>query len=77
MCVHRKKNLTIMKEKKSAMKQDERGMCLRLHENTNDSHNMFEGYYGRRRLKTTVALFLAFLILAVLFYRRQSKILII
>jgi hypothetical protein len=38
---------------------------------------MFEGYYGRRRLKSALALLLAFLIAVTLVYQRQSKILII
>jgi hypothetical protein len=34
---------------------------------------MFEGYYGRRRLKTTVAIVVGFLVLMALLHRRQSE----
>jgi hypothetical protein len=59
------------------MKQNETDMCLHLHENTDNSHNMFEGYNGRRRLKTTLAALIGLLVLLALLHRRQSKISIV
>ena len=60
-----------------AMKHNEKRVCLQLHANIDDSHNMFEGYNGRRRLKTTIALCLAFIILLALLHRPKSEILLI
>jgi hypothetical protein len=62
------------KKKRCALKQDENCMCLHLFENINDTQTMFEGYYGRRRLKTTVALIIFFLVLMALLYRREGEI---
>jgi hypothetical protein len=64
------------KKKKRPMKQNGRHMYVHLHENTDESHNMFEGYYGRRRLKNTIAIFLCFLILIALVYQQHGKIVI-
>ncbi|UJR27544.1 hypothetical protein I4U23_008826 [Adineta vaga] len=36
------------------------------------SHNMFEGYYGRRRLKNVFMLFLGLIILLALYYRQRG-----
>lgn len=49
-------------------------MYLHLHENIEDSHNMFGGYFGRRRLKSTLVILLALSILFLLFHQRESKI---
>lgn len=49
---------------------------MHLLENTSYSNNMFEGYNGRRRLKTLIALLLGIVVLAVLINRQSGKIFI-
>jgi hypothetical protein len=66
-----------MKKERYAMKRDKKRMCLHLYANIDDSRNMFVGYYGRRRLKTTLALLAAVLILLTLIHQNGGKILII
>jgi hypothetical protein len=58
------------------MKRNGRSMYVHLHGKTDESDSMFEGYYGRRRLKNAIAIFLCFLILIALFYQQQGKIVI-